>query len=223
MAKLHIKEATKWLLDIVKQLPAGDRNVEIYKEAFAGFKEKDWQNLLEQYQAGNFIFPLFIYNMSEDRIDEKQVMEVGEKIGIQYFQHLTLTDPVTGEQYTTPVKYLVLDLPMRRLIQHILDKMSTAKNDNVVDHVSGQATGDSKSSSISLPELGVLNANDLIYPALEFVKGRGGDEKAYDEIMKQIEETGSFSMDRVSELNSKPKIVESLRFWLLGTGIDNNL
>lgn len=220
---LYIKEANAFIMNIVKQMPNAKLNVPLYEEVFERMDEDDYRKLAERYRAGNFYFPIIVDNMGEEIIDEHKVMKVGESIGVEYFQHCRLTDPETGEEYVTPIKYLVLDIPGRRLIQHISDKMSTAENNRVTDHLAGQATGVSKASSISSPELNVMNAKGLTYGPLEMMKVRGGDAIAYDAALKSIEETGTFSMDAVSQLGSKPKVVETLYELLLGTGIDSNL
>lgn len=220
---LYIKEANAMLMGMVKQMPNPKLNVPLYEEVLAGFKEEDYLRLAERWKEGKFYFPIIVENMGKEIIDEHKVMKVGESIGVEYFQHCRLTDPETGEEYVTPIKYLVLDIPGRRLIQHISDKMSTAENNRVTDHLAGQATGVSKASSISSPELNVMNAKGLTYGPLEMMKVRGGDAAAFDAALRSIEETGSFSMDAVSQLGTKPKVVESLHELLLGTGIDTNL
>lgn len=154
--KLYMKEAAKRLLQHVKNMPNPQVNVPLYEELLSRWGEKEWMRFYERWKDGLEYFPIIVDNMGEERIDEHKVMAYGKSIGVEYFQHCVLTDPETGEEYTTPIKYLVLDIPGRRLIQHISDKMSTAEHDRTVDHLAGQATGASKAASVSAPELNVI-------------------------------------------------------------------
>lgn len=221
--KLYIREATEALLKHVANMPNPEVNLPLYRETIGKWKEREWLRFYERWQEGLEYFPIIVDNMGKTRIDEKKVMEYGKKIGVEYFQHCRLTDPETGEEYVTPIKYLVLDIPGRRLIQHISDKMSTAEHDRTTDHLAGQATGASKAASVSAPELNVILGKNLKVAGVEFVKVRGGDAVAYDAALKQIEETGTFSMEAVTALNSRPKAVDTLHELLLGTGIDSSL
>ncbi|UKZ10980.1 virion structural protein [Vibrio phage C-ZP2022] len=223
MAKLYIKETEAFVLNAVKQMPNAELNVPLYEDTFKKMTQEHWEKILERFKAGKFYFPIIVDNMGKARIDEHKVMKFGKTLGIEYFQHCILTDHVSGERYTTPIKYLVLDLPGRRLIQHILDKMSTAEHSRVTDHLAGQATGASKASSISSPELTVMNAKELTVSPLEFMKVRGGDAVAFEAALKEIEETGTFSMENITKLGSKPKAVETLDELLLATYIQSNL
>jgi hypothetical protein len=217
------KAAEAFFLDALKQMPDPGRNIPLYKEVFAEMTNAEFDAVMERLGNGSFIMPIYVYNMDEARIDEHVVMKYGKSIGVKYFQKITITDHVTGEKYTSPVEYLCLHLPARRLIQHLTDKLSTADSSRVVDHLAGQATGESKSASISQPELVVLNAKGLKIAPLEFIKVRGGDDQAYQAMQDQIAETGSYSMGPIMDLNSKPKAVETLKYLLLGIHIDSNL
>jgi hypothetical protein len=159
-----------------------------------------------------------------NRLDVDKVMAVGESIGVTWFQPLVLTDHVTGQVYETPVKYLVLDTPVRRQIQHLISKISTGEG-HAVDHLGGQATGDAKASSVSLPELTQLDGRGFQASPIEFIKVRGGDEAAYKAMEQAVAQTGGFSLGPIMEMGTKPKAVQTLRSLLLGmhlrpTGLD---
>lgn len=218
------KKAEDFLInEVISKMPNAKLNVALYKASFKSMTDEQHKNIVARIKEQKYYFPIFVPNMSDESVNVEEVMALGEVLGIEWFQHLTLTDHVSGELYTTPTKYLVLDLPMRRQIQHLIEKLSTAESSRIVDHLAGQATGASKAASVSLPELVVLGGKGLQKSQLELVKVRGGDAKAYDMMNKSIEETGGWSLGPIMEAGSKPKAVETLNSLLLGIHIDSNL
>ncbi len=217
-------QADAFILDVVKRMPDGEKNYQLYKEVLPTIDQAAMLKIVEKIEAGLWYWPIFVFNMDEAKIDVDQVMAVGESIGVTWFQPLVLTDHVTGQVYETPVKYLVLDTPVRRQIQHLISKISTGEG-HAVDHLGGQATGDAKASSVSLPELGQLDGRGFQSSPLELIKVRGGDEAAYKAMEQAVAQTGGFSLGPIMEMGTKPKAVQTLRSLLLGmhllpTGLD---
>ncbi|AXH70756.1 virion structural protein [Vibrio phage BONAISHI] len=215
---MNTKKAVDYLIGIVKQLPNGAQNAKLYTELFKGFKEEDFRALKKRYEEEDFVFPIFVYNMDKEKIDVDKVMEIGKKEGVKFFQKITITDPLTGEPYQSPIEYLILDLPVRRPIQHLVKKMSVSEGRSV-DHLAGQATGDTKAAGISKTELVQLDARNLESGPIEFIKVRGGDEAAYRHMREQIKQTGGFSLAPIMDLGTKPKAVDTLKSFLLGRNL----
>jgi hypothetical protein len=217
-------QADAFILDVVRRMPDGEKNYQLYKEVLPTIDQAAMTKIVEKIEAGLWYWPIFVFNMDEAKIDVDKVMAVGESIGVTWFQPLVLTDHVTGQVYETPVKYLVLDTPVRRQIQHLISKISTGEG-HAVDHLGGQATGDAKASSVSLPELTQLDGRGFQASPIEFIKVRGGDEAAYKAMEQAVAQTGGFSLGPIMEMGTKPKAVQTLRSLLLGmhlrpTGLD---
>lgn len=212
---MNRKAAEKFLIDIVSQLPNGKQNATLYRDFFAETTDDELRLLRQKMADEDFVFPIFVYNMDNHKFDVDKIMQVGESIGAVFFQHLLLTDHVSGELYQTPIRYLVLEMSVRRQIQHLVKKMSVSEGKSV-DHLAGQATGDTKAAGVSLPELTQLDARNLVSSPIELIKVKGGDDMAYRHMRQQIRETGGFSLQPIMEMGSKPKAVETLRAFLLG-------
>lgn len=217
------KKAEKFFLEYIGRIMPGTNNRKLYEEMFALMTDAQHEALVNRIVDEGYILPVFAYNMEGEPLNDTEIMEIGEELGVQFFQHLILTDPITGKTYKTPIKYLVLDLPVRRQSQHLDKKISLPDNNNVVDRMTGQATGESKGASISLPELMVLNAKGFESPILEMIKVRGGDKKAYDSMEDQIANTGGYSLKPIEELGSRPKATETLAALLQGMHIAHEL
>lgn len=222
MAKHTRKDVETFFLDYIERLTPGTDNRAIYTELFKEFSD----NELRAFQArcvDGFIPPVWIPNMEEAIIDHEIVMKVGEELGANYHQHLILVDPITGEENTTPLPHLVLDVPVNRQSQHGSKGVSTAETNDIVDQLSGQATGASKSSTMSLPEASILKDAGHHNAILELAKVMGGDEDAFNNMMEQIDETGGFSLQSILDADTRPQVTKLLKHYLLGIGADNNV
>lgn len=199
-------------------------NTALYKDFFKALPDKTFDKMMHSIKEGRLTFPMFVENMGDGTVLSRKVRDYAEKnLDIEWFQQLIITDPITGDAHKTPIRYLVMDLPMRRLAQHLFKKVSLPESTKVVDHLSGQATGASKGSTVSFPELNVLNDRGLHNTISELVSVRGGDQLAFNAMMEQVEQNGGFSVEAVKALGTKPKAVETLRLLLLGCHIDSNL
>jgi hypothetical protein len=98
----------------------------------------------------------------------------------------------------TPEKYLVVDLPVRRQRQLQRKKITIPQGTRHVDELSGQVTGPSRGSKISMPELQVLYSQDLTQPIVELIKYRGGDIKGQQLLYRSLMETGRASQKALS-------------------------
>lgn len=214
------KEAQEFYLDFVKRMAPKSNNYELYKETFAKMTNADFDTMMTKIKEG-FTLPIFYRNMSANKADVDRIMEIGEELGVEWFQHLLLTDHLTGEVNKTPFKYLVLSLTGRRQIQHLRDKISLPTTDKKVDHLTGQATGESKGASITAPELQVLDDKGLERSVFELAKARGGDKEAYSSMMDQLDNTGGFSLAPIEMLGSRPQATITLRKLLLAGHLDS--
>lgn len=210
-------------LGYLQALPLAPRNIDLYTEKFKSMSDDDFHAMVVSIMDGNFVLPAFSYNMEGTKADTETIMRIGEELGVKFFQRLTLTDPVTREAIITPEEYLVLNLQVRRQIQHLVKKRSTPSSTRVIDHLTGQVTGDSKGASMSLPELTALNAKGHEAGIIELIKPRGGDAKAYANLMQQIRDTGGYSLAPIMELGSRPKVIETTNSFFAGMMLRSTL
>nr|DAS95062.1 MAG TPA: hypothetical protein [Caudoviricetes sp.] len=150
-------------------------------------------------------------------------LKLAEKMGYSFFERCWLTNPVTGQCSLTNRRYLTMYLPIRRQAQTLDAKISLAADNKHVDDLTGQVTGDSKGSSISYPELQMLDAQNLKATLYELMKIRGGDEEALRISTRQLMETGTFSQEELNGLDSVAKVNKALSILFKGMHIGNNL
>lgn len=216
--------AEKEILYFIERILPGGENVKIYQELFARTSDIEFDDWMNRLANGEEILSIFNPNFHGTAMSLTRNIEVGEELGCSLFQHLYLTDQDTGMVRKTPAKYMVGIVPFRRQAQTLESKMSVPDNDNVVDQLTGQATGVSKGSRMSYPEIQVNLSKGLDKMLLELVKFRAGDAKSYAAMNKSIYETGSVSLDSImANTPSTVKATESLSVILKAMHISNNM
>jgi hypothetical protein len=222
MAK-NRKAAEAEIIRIVTLLEGGNHNATLYGKVFARITDDEFDAWMGRMEREEEYLSIIVPNFSDIKLTTERSMAVGESLGVRYFQHIRMTDSLTGEEFLTPVEYLVVDMAVRRQSQHLIKKQSIAENDKVIDHLSGQVTGDSKGGKISLPELLALESKGFDQSLIEMIKVRGGDDEALRAAKESIRRTGGYSLGPILKLNTLPKSTEVLRALLLSAHIDNTI
>lgn len=207
--------------DLNKILP-GNLCTPIYERIFAEMDDAAFERFVKRCEEG-YIVPLIVPNLKGPQIDIRRNLEIGEEWGHAFFEQIWITDAVTGLTHLTPKKYLVIEWPMRRQQQTLDKKMSVPKDNSHVDDLTGQVTGESKGSSVTLPELQVLFSEGLTENILELIKVRGGDSDAFAAYERSLINTGRVSTDVISQAGSRPKSTSTLSTFLTSAHLRNNL
>lgn len=213
----------KEIQKVVSDLENGTKNAELYEKAFKRMSSVEYAQWMDRLAAGTEFISMIVPSGSDMILSTERSMRVGEAMGVEFFQNLILTDPMTGDTNMTPIKYLVIHLACRRQNQHLVKKQSLPENDRVVDQLSGQVTSVSKGGRISLPELLVLESRGIEKGLLETIKVRGGDQTAFRDMHEQLRTTGEYTLEALKNQNDKPVAVKTLRALLLSVHLDNTI
>jgi hypothetical protein len=212
-------EALKW----IGMLLPGSSNVDIYKQRFAAMSDEAFEAYIQQLDSDEEILSLIAPNLDDLNLTIENNLAVAEKLGHTFFERCWLTDPKTGVEYLTPIKYLIVDLSLRRQQQLLQKKISIPDNNRHVDELTGQPTGDSQGSKLSFPETQVLYAQGLDRALEELLKFRGGDTKAFQAMNRSIIDTGGVSLDAIKRVRTKVKSTETLSTFLSSMHLSNNV
>lgn len=217
------KAASDFILKYIDKLLPGSQNRARYEALFAGMSDKQFDDFMKQIESGEIQLSIMAPNLDKTRLNLQRNLKISDELGHNFFQKLKLTDPTTGMTYLTPIKYMVVDLPVRRQVQLLQKKVTIPENNKHVDEMSGQSTGSSKGSKISFPELQVLFAQNLDSTITELIKFRGGDTDGFNAMNRAIYETGGVSIDNLSKTGTKVKSVTTLSTLLKAMHLDNTL
>lgn len=217
------KAATAEIIKWIDKLLPGSPNADLYKERLGKLSDEEFDAYMAHLETGEEVLSLIAPNLSDQKLTIENNLKVAEELGHNFFERLWLTDPKTGTQYLTPVRYLIVDLPLRRQQQLLVKKISIPEDNLHVDELTGQPSGPSQGSKLSFPEIQVLYAQGMDRAIEELIKFRGGDVKAFQAMNRSIIDTGGASMDAIKKTPTKVKSTETLSTLLTSMHLKNNL
>lgn len=215
------KKITEYLVKHLKMLEPGGTNAKRYEDMFNAMSDDEFGAYMTLLKEGKTQLHVFTPNLKVV-LKMEDIIRTAEAIGVKLTERVWLRDKVTGKRYLTPHAYPILQLPVRRVKQYLLHKLSVPDSDKTIDVLTGQVTGDDRSSSISQVELQALYARGLKNTIRELNKVRGGDVHAYSNFKRQLEDTGAASLDNL-EVNTIPRAAMLTSVFLKGMHLDNNL
>lgn len=215
------KAVEKFILDTIYEILPVEHNRRIYEDKFAQMSDKQFEEFLKK--ASEVGLHLVVPPGLDVKLDSNRNINIAERLGHDFFQNVIMTDDDSGVEYINPIKHLVVDLPCRRLIQTIEHKRSVPTNLSHIDERTGQATGPSKGSRISFPEINILQAQGAKDALVEFLKTRGGDAQAFNMMNRSIIQSGGVSQEYINSMNTRPKSTKVLQTIMLAMHYDNNL
>lgn len=223
--KNNRKAATEYYVSFLTDIFGDVKTAEWHRENFLDrLSDNQFGRLMQNMLDGKEFISLIVPNLnSKVRIDIERNKALAKKMGVELFQQLRITDQVTGVTFITPKKYLVCLLPIRRQAQTLEKKISVPDDNRHINETTGQATGVSKGSSVSFPELQVLYAQGFDKAIIEMIKFRGGDTKAFQAMNKVVNDTGHVSLNQLSRMGTEVKATTSLRTYFRAMHLEPTL
>lgn len=217
------KEVTKFFLDAIEELQPGNKNVEMYRKHLNGLSDQVFEELMENMASGKVVLPYYSANLVDKDIEIERSLKVGKRLGIEFFQRIWMIDPVTNVRYLTNDKYFIIHLPVRRQSQHVMKGKSVAESDDFIDSLTGQASGASQTSRMSLPEINNLASLGCEKAIEELITVRGGNTEGFLFSKRSLLDNGEYTLKAVSDLGHEVTSTTSLRNLLYGMLLDSTL
>lgn len=211
---------------VVKEFKAaGDHgnSSTLVKEWLESLSVQEFEDFLDGIVSGEDHLTYIVPNDLDNDVDLDRWINQAERIGAPIYSKVIEEDPNTGIKYTSNETHWIAYMPERSQIQHVDDKKSTAEDNNTRDLMTGQVTAASKGSAISAPQFNAILSRDCIKTATEFAKLRGGDIAAAREFNAALVRDGNVTMEPILQMNSKPTVTYTIRSFLNGMHIANNL
>lgn len=199
-APSKIAQKKKKILDFICKLcdtmePSG-LNSKRYRQIIAQMNDKEFDQFMNYMKEGKWQLHLVAPNMIVN-LQNEDLLKACDMIGLDLFQKVWMYDRATGRKFLTDNKYMFVKLPIRRQQQFLDEKISVPDNDRTIDGLTGQVTGDSRSCSITNPEIQILAARGLDKTLKELVNVRGGNIHGYSEFRRMLEENGEADLDMI--------------------------
>ena len=217
------KDAQDFIIAHIEKIIPGTKNVALYQDFFASMSDKEFDIFIKSLEDGSSRLPIIVPNLSNEKLDINRNLALAKELGHDFFERLWIDDLNDVPPYLTPIKYFVVDLPIRRQAQLLQKKISIPEDNKSVDELSGQPTGKSKGSKISYPETQILAALDLNESLTELLKARGGDATMFNDMNTSISRSGSVSIKAIDKGNTNVKSTEVLSTLLTSMHLKNTL
>ena len=156
MANAKRKAVEDYILKYVDKISGSKENVSLYKELFAKMTDKEFDNFMVRLKNKEINLSLVLPTGMDQGVSVENNYKVAKELGVNFFSNLHIGQNVNTPAYTTPNKFLVCKLPVRRAAQLLSKKISIPSNARQTDYMTGQVSSDSRASSLTLPELQVM-------------------------------------------------------------------
>ncbi len=216
------KKAEDFVLSLLHEMAENNPNIPMYRDLFKSMDDDEFERFVERMENGDclaFVDP----NGAGIPVTTENNLRVGKLIGVEFFEKLVLTNQDIGVTFISNDEYMILEVPVRRAAQALEKKVSIPKDDQHTDQLTDQATGPSKGSTLTAPELQLQYAQNWDYTTEELFKIRGGDPKAYRLYKDQAVKDGRVSINTIRQYNTINTSVEVYSTFLTMAHIGNNL
>lgn len=223
MAKYNRKGAEAYLYAIMDKMDDSGRNTTNLRNIFSKMPDDKFLAIMQAIRERKHFLPFILDNLSSPKINLRFINRFATKeLKIQLRQRVRYRNPETGEYYWSNTARWVLDIPVRRLIQSIENKMSVSTSKQV-NAATNQPVGDNKAVSISAPESLILDGQGFRNTVTELMVVRGGDMSAKHAMEQSIRQSGGASLNTALAYGEGAKAVRTVSHQLTAMHWRNNL
>lgn len=214
----------KFIMGFYADIDPSGYNTEIMTKVFKNMSDSEFDRYMKDIRDGLKFLVIFKPLYKANGISTKNNLKIATKYNLKFFEKLTYTNGGKNSiDYTTPIEYLVVDMPYRRQSQTLVKKVSIPDNNKVIDELTFQPTGESKGSKISYPELQVLIGMGLDNTISELIRFRGGDRNGFNAYNAMFMRYGSANLKTLENYSTGVESTKSLRVYLTGMHISNTI
>lgn len=220
------KKVQDYIMNLLKSVSPKDKlNKKRYTEFFEKLTDAEFDTWMNDIKSGKTKL-YYIQKNGQDAdalLSENDIIDTANKIGVELEQRVNIWDSSQQRYYKTPYKYLILQVPVRRLKQNLLSKMSVPDGDTKINPTTGQVVKPDKAASVSMTEAQTIASKGLSKTLTELLTVRGGDVTSYGNYKALLEDMGDVSLKELNLTNSTVRSVSVTRAYLQAMGLDNNL
>mgnify|MGYP001286114824 FL=1 len=185
------------ILKVLAIIEPGGYNVKHYKEqVFPKMSNSMFFSWIDQIEKGEANIYMYCPNMVVN-LKPKDILKAAAYLGLELFERIRIWDSLTGRYYMTPQKYLTLLIPIRRLSQYLMHKISIPESDRRTNPTTGQVVKPDKGSSFSMVQSQILDSAGLTNSLFELATVRGGNQDAQSAARSSLIETGELRLSDI--------------------------
>jgi len=219
------KAAEELILKVISAVDVGSKkpNTILYKNLFSKMSDIEFDNFMKKLKNKQITLSMIVPNGGDVKIDVENNLNIANSLGYDFFQQLKITGQPDLPDYITPNKYMTMILPIKRASQLLSKKISIPENDKAIDMLSGQVTGKSRSSKLTMPEIQLLIGMGLKTSIRELMKIRGGDVQANNAMSSMLYKTGIARQSEIEQYSGGVVSTQTLKAYLQAQHIKSTL
>jgi len=199
---------------------AGDENAELYIKRFKELNDKEFDDFMVGLRDGRKVISIIAPIGSNNDISVKKNLSLAKNFGFKFLDRIVINGEI---KYSPDPEFLTLRLPFRRTAQLLKKKVSVPKHNKVKDLLTGQVTGDSASSKLTLPETQILLGLGLEESTTELLKYRGGDLGGGNAMETMLFNNGTVRQDVIENYSTGTESSKTLKAYFNGMHISSTL
>ena len=208
------EKAKSFILQFMKDIDPSGYNYNIYKDLLEEMSDKYFDEYMKGLASSEKSLVVFKPPYKATGISVENNLKIAPKYQVSFFEKL-IYKREDGLEYKTPIDYLIVDLPYRRMSQNLIKKVNIPEHNKSIDELTYQPTGESKGAKISYPELQVLIGMGLEHSIEELIKFRGGDKRGFHAYNAMFMRYGSASLKVLENYASGVESTKTLKSYLL--------
>jgi hypothetical protein len=212
MAGNTYRAVQQWIISYVESILPGGGNKEMYTAVFDQMSDRDFEQFMRKVEERGYLDIIVPPMMANKLSTERNIKIAKQTFGHEFFERVMIKD--REKSYMSNVKYMIVQLAVRRQSQHSIKGISTSEDNRSLDQLSGQPTGDSKSAKISYPEGQLMQGMNLPVSLLELMKMRGGDIGMFNASKAMASATGAITMAAIAERATGVESTKTLHVFL---------
>jgi len=217
------KQVEKYIVDMVYKITKSEQNKQLYLDLFKKMNDKEFKEFMEWLKDDNILNVIVPHDKGVTNITIENNMKVAKELGYDFFQYVFIGPTGDEPRRRSSKKYMQYILPFRRTKQTVLKGVSVSENDKKVDVLTGQMSGDSRSSRISYPEMQLLVGMGMTESVLEIASDRGGDPGAYRVLKQALLKYGKASRSMIEMYKEGVVSTQTLKSYFNGMHYKINL
>jgi len=212
------------VLKRIKAITKSEQNVELYKKTFKKMSNKDFEEFVLNVKTKKSRLQIIVPpDKGDTNITIEHNIKLAKEWNNEIFQHLIIKDNINNTERITKNKFLILNLPLRRVKQTLDKGVSVAEDNKHIDVLTGQVKGDSAASKLSFPELQILVGMGLEKSVVELMRDRGGDLGANNTLVNGLIANGNISQTLVGDYATGVESTKTLKAYLNGMHLKSTL
>ena len=219
MNKAIRKKITDRILKTLLLMEPEGSNRDLYKDKFSKMSDKEFETYIKSIKDKKQKINIYIPNI-KTTLSVDDLLKAGDDLNIKFFKKIKLFDEISKRYIELPNEYLNIKVFIKRVKQHLTNKMSVPSSDKKISNITEQVLKPDKSSNISQIELQTLLSKGLTDTAHEMFTIRGGNQERYNTIKNELFTSG---VVHLGKSNTRSEVTNVVNIMLKAMHVNSNL